>query len=59
MFADDTNITETGNSSEMIEIKLNSDLSKIHTWLVSNKLTLNVSKIEYMVIGSRYDVSKN
>ena len=58
MFADDTNITVTGNSSEMIEIKLNSDLSKIHTWLVSNKLTLNVSNTEYMIIGSRYHLSK-
>ena len=58
MFADDMNIAVTGNSSEMIEIKLNSDLSKIHTWLVSNKLTLNVSKTEYMIIGSRYHLSK-
>ena len=29
-----------------------------YTWLVSNKLTLNVSKTEYMIIGSRYHLSK-
>ena len=50
MFADDTNITVAEKSIELTELKLNSDLSKIHTWLLANKLALNVSKTEYMII---------
>ena len=32
---------------------LNSDLNNIHQWIVANKLTLNVGKTEYMIIGTR------
>jgi hypothetical protein len=54
-FADDTNISA---SAESVEEKLNTDLSNIYQWLVANKLTLNVSKTEYMIIGSRNNLSK-
>ena len=53
MFADDTNISCCGGSSVEIEQKLNTDLENVHKWLISNKLTLNVEKTEYMIIGSR------
>ena len=38
------------------------DLSNVNTWLTANKLTLNSSKTEFMLIGSRqrlgtYDTS--
>ena len=36
-----------------IEMKLEKDLSNVHNWLLGNKLTLNVKKTEYMIIGSR------
>ena len=36
-----------------IEQKLNTDLENVHKWLISNKLTLNVEKTEYLIIGSR------
>ena len=32
---------------------MHSDLSKIPTWLKVNKLTLNVKKTKYLLIGSR------
>ena len=32
---------------------MNSDLDTIQTWLKVNKLTLNVKKSKYMLIGSR------
>jgi hypothetical protein len=38
--------------------KLNNDLENIHQWLLANKLTLNTSKTEYMIVGSRQRVSK-
>ena len=53
MYADDTNITVVGKTSEEIEKSLNSELENIHKWLLANKLTLNVNKTEYMIIGSR------
>ncbi|CAB4027257.1 Hypothetical predicted protein, partial [Paramuricea clavata] len=53
MFADDTNISASAESVDELEDKVNTDLSNIYQWLVANKLTLNVSKTEYMIIGSR------
>ena len=58
MFADDTNVSIPADSLEELEVHLNSDLDNIHQWLVANKLTLNVSKTEYMIIGSRSKLSK-
>jgi hypothetical protein len=41
-------------SSSLIHVEeaLNSELENIHHWLLSNKLTLNVEKTEYMIIGT-------
>ena len=36
-----------------IEASLNQDLSNINRWLIANKLTLNMTKTEFMLIGSR------
>ena len=58
MFADDTSITASSESVEELEALLNSDLDNIYQWLVANKLTLNVSKTEYMIIFSRHNLSK-
>ena len=44
MFEDDTNITISGSS--LIE------LLNLHCWLKANKLSINVVKTEFMVIGS-------
>ncbi len=38
--------------------KLNNDLENIHQWLLANKLTLNTSKTEYMIVGSRQRLGK-
>ena len=53
MFADDNNISASAESVDELEEKLNADLSNIYQWLVANKLTLNVSKTEYMIISSQ------
>lgn len=37
---------------------MNSDLDNIYQWLTANKLTLNISKTEYMIIGSRHNLNK-
>ena len=53
MFADDTNISCDGKLATDIQQKINSDLNSVHNWLLANKLTLNVEKTEYMIVGSR------
>ena len=35
-------------------LKVNKDLDDVQKWLKSNKLTLNVKKTKYMIIGSHY-----
>ena len=58
MFADDTSLTAYGKRIEEIELGLNEDLEKIRLWLQANKLSLNVAKTEYMLIGSRQRLAK-
>ena len=52
MYADDTNITIGSDSFNSLEETLNHEMSNIHQWLLSNKLTLNIEKMEYMFIGT-------
>ena len=57
MFADDTNVTATGKSINETQVPLNHDLNCIGKWLVANKLSLNIAKTEYVLIGSRNRIS--
>ena len=52
LFADDTNLTATGDPICDIETTVNSDLENLRIWLNANKLSLNVAKTEFIVIGS-------
>ena len=52
LFADDTNLTASGNSIADVELAVNSDLDNLRNWLIANKLSLNVAKTEFMLIGS-------
>ena len=53
MYADDTHLTYADNDICSIETSLNQDLSNINRWLIAIKLTLNMTKTEFMLIGSR------
>ena len=53
MYADDTHLTYADNDICSIEASLNQDSSNINRWLIANKLTLNMTKTEFMLIGSR------
>ena len=44
LFADDTNLTTSGISVEVVQGRLNEDMEKVHRWLLANKLTLNIKK---------------
>ena len=53
MYADDTHLTYADKDVNIIQSCLNEDLLNISKWLIANKLTLNMSKTEFMLIGSR------
>ncbi len=53
LFADDTSLSCEGFSPYEIETKLNKDIENVHRWLTANKLSLNMKKSEFMIIGSR------
>ena len=53
LFADDTNLTASGDSITRLEAAMNSDLENLKKWLLANKLSLNVAKTEFMLIGSK------
>ena len=53
MFADDTNLTASANSLTDLEAAANSDLENLRKWLIANKLSLNVAKTDFMLIGSK------
>ena len=57
MNADDTHITYAGSDLHLTQSSLSHDLEKLSKWLVSNRFTLNVTKTEYMLIGSRQRLS--
>ena len=53
LFADDTNLTASGDSIPYLENAVNSDLENIRKWLIANRLTVNVAKTEFMLIGTK------
>ena len=50
MYADDTNLTVASPSSHEIEQKLNKDLENIGQWLKANRLSLNTTKTEFLLV---------
>ena len=57
MYADDTHVTYAGDCVDNLQLYLNQDLDNVHNWLRANKLTLNMTKTEFMLIGSRQRLS--
>ena len=54
MYADDTYLTYADNDICSLEASLNQDWLNINNWLIANKLTLNMTKTEFMLmVGSR------
>ena len=59
MHADDTALS-TSSAEDPYELKhkMNYDMKLIQSWLTANKLTLNVKKTMYMLIGSKFKLSQ-
>ena len=58
MFADDTSLTAVGKTFNEVEEIANKDLKNVKAWLSSNKLSLNIAKTEYLLIGSRPKIKR-
>ena len=52
LFADYTNVTVGGRDITVIKSLLNEDLEQTSKWLTVNRLSLNLRKTEFMLIGS-------
>ena len=57
MYADDTRLTYAGDCVDNLHLYLNQDLENVLKWLRANKLTLNRTKTEFMLIGARQRLS--
>ena len=51
LFADDTALYCSSQSARNLQTMLNQDLDRLAQWLYEHKLTLNVSKSKFMLIG--------
>ena len=60
MYADDTSLTPASTDIKhmIINYCLNHDLSNVYEWLSGNKLTLNMTKTEFILIASRQKLSQ-
>ena len=58
MFANDTQIGTASNDAIATAETLNEDLENISVWMAANKLSLNKSKTEFMLIGSHQKLLK-
>ena len=53
MYADDTSLCFKSTDLSWINESLNEDLSHLDAWLISNKLSLNVAKIQSMLVSTK------
>ena len=53
MYADDAHITFATKNIQYINTVLNRDLARAKKWLTADRLSLNASKTEFMLIGSK------
>ena len=53
LFADDTNLFLSGDDVKEISKTLSKQLDKLNSWFAVNKLSLNVSKTNYMIFGNK------
>ena len=49
LFADDTNLLYANKSLRVLERIVNDELKKVASWLLANKLTLNIKKSNYVI----------
>ena len=58
MYADDTSLSNSVKTYEDIKEKIIPNMFQISDWLKANKLSLNVMKTEFMLLGSSQRILK-
>ena len=53
IFADDTNVFATANDLKSLEQTMNSELAKVKEWCDINKLSINMTKTNFMIVKSK------
>ena len=53
LFADDTNIFFESSNLESIKSTMNKELKKLSSWLISNRLALNISKTNFVIFSPK------
>ena len=53
IFADDTSIFMKHKDPQFLKQTMNSELEKVYSWFVINKLVLNVKKTHFMIFGNQ------
>ena len=56
MYADDVTLVVSGESTQIINDKLNRCMAKMNNWLLENKLILNAQKTKVMLLGSHQKI---
>ena len=54
LFADDTVVSQSGNSVESIIQSVNTELPAIQNWLLRNKLSINVNKSHAVIYSTSH-----
>ena len=49
MFADDTSVSYASDSLDEIQNVINSELKNLNNWLIADRLSLNITKTEFMI----------
>ena len=52
LFADDTNIYLESDDPTKLEKNMNKELEKLHAWLCINRLSLNITKTNFVIFHS-------
>ena len=53
MYVDDTTVTFSAENTASLEFQINKELESFENWLIANKLSLNISKTEFMLVTTR------
>ena len=53
MYADDTTLYICGVDNGVLQSKIQEDLDRISVWLAQNKLSLNIDKTHFMILGTQ------
>ena len=59
MYADDTTVICHADNTLDLQERMNKHLNDIHNWIEKNRLIINVSKSNVLLIGSHQKVTKD